>query len=243
MNDWMTNLISWCLADIPRGKYRDRTEKELRDHMETLYLSLTEGGMDPDQAQGEALRAMGDPKQLRDEYEAAWQRTFLARTGKAVSNLSHICLGCVLMGVLYIMTFILLALVGFTYDAERSVGFSFPILAGGANLFVFSCVLFLVPFTLGALYLRLCFRNEARPGEGITLGLLVAWAGEKASIILLSALIYGMPLCPELLIRIYHGGDTTAPWMNPAYVALTFIMCLALGQIFGRSTEKSYKTA
>jgi len=66
-----------------------------------------------------------------------------------------------------------------------------------------------------------------------------AWVGEKVSIILLSALIYGMPLCPELLVRIYNGGDTTAPWMSPAYVVLTFAMCLALGQIFGRSTGKN----
>lgn len=243
MNDWMDNLISQCLADIPQGKYRDRAEKELRDHMETLYLSLTESGMGPDHAQGEALRTMGDPKKLRAEYETAWRRTFPARAVNAAFNLPYICFGCMLMGGLYIMTFFCLAVVGFTYDAVSSVGFSFPILAGGANLLVFSCVLFLVPFTLGAYYLRCCFRDEARPVGWITLGLLAAWVGEKVSIILLSALIYAMPLCPELLVRIYNGGDTTAPWMNPVYVVLTFGMCVALGQIFGQSTEKNYKTA
>lgn len=136
------------------------------------------------------------------------------------------------------MTATFLGWTGFTYDATLLnptswTGRCFPILAGGASLFVFSSIVFLAPFTLGAYYLRFCFRNEERPARWITLGLLTAWAGEKASVILLSAWAYGMPLCPALLVRIYRGSDTTAPWMSPVYVVLPFAMCLALGRIFG----------
>lgn len=100
MNDWIADLISQCLADIPQGKYRGRTEKELRDHLETLYLSLIEGGLSPSGAKEEALRAMGDPERLRKAYKAAWRRTFPARAAKAASNLLCVCFGCMLMGCL-----------------------------------------------------------------------------------------------------------------------------------------------
>ena len=37
--NWTEEFISQVLADIPAGRYRKRTEKELRDHMETLRQS------------------------------------------------------------------------------------------------------------------------------------------------------------------------------------------------------------
>lgn len=153
-------------------------------------------------------------------------------------------LGCVVMGGAYILTYILLGLVGFTHDAVYPNRPSFPIQGGNwTYLAIFSAVLFLLPFALSAWFLRWRFREECRPVGLITVGLLAAWAGEKIAIIVLSAQIYGMPLGAALLTRICGGGDPTAPWFTPAYYALTFLGCVLLGQIFGRIPAREKKPA
>lgn len=228
--NWMEEFISQVLVDVPAGRYRERTEKELRDHMEALRQSCSEE---------EVLSLMGDPERLRSEYKAAWNRTLQARAGR----LGTIAGGCLLMGTLYLLTAVILSTLGFTYDSVAAyphtlTGRNFPILGGGPALAIFGSALFLVPFPLGALYLRARFRDARRPAMWVTLGLLAAWAGEKAVIIGLSALIYEMPLGLDLLRRISRGGDVTGPWFTPAYIALTFLGCLILGQLFGQKTER-----
>ena len=90
-------------------------------------------------------------------------------------------LGCVVMGGAYILTYILLGLVGFTHDAVYPNRPSFSIQGGNwTYLAIFSSVLFLLPFALGAWFLRWRFREECRPVGLITAGLLAAWAGEKS---------------------------------------------------------------
>lgn len=227
--NWMDDFIARCLVDVPAGRYRERTEKELRDHMETLRQSRSEE---------EVLRLMGDPEQLRGEYKAAWNRTLQARAGR----LGTIAGGCLLMGLLYICTAVFLSVLGFTTDAISTrptvLGRTFPMYGDPVALTIFGSSLFLLPFSLGALYLRARFRDARRPAMWVTLGLLAAWAGEKAVIIGLSALIYEMPLGLDLLRRISRGGDVTGPWFTPAYIALTFLGCLILGQLFGQKTER-----
>lgn len=233
--NWMDDFIARCLVDVPEGKYRERTEKELRDHMEKLRQSCSEE---------EVLTRMGDPERLRREYKAAWQRTFQARAGR----LGTIAGGCLLMGVLYIGTALFLSLLGFTSDAVYAephtlTGHNFPIQGSPWALAIFGSALFLVPFPLGALFLRFRFRRERHPAIWVTLGLLAAWVGEKAAIISLSALIYEMPLGLDLLRRISRGGDVTGPWFTPAYIALTFLGCLVLGWLFGWSAERRRELA
>lgn len=233
--NWMEEFIRLVLADVPAGRYRERTGKELRDHMEALRQSCSEE---------EVLSLMGDPERLRGEYKAAWSRTLQARAGR----LGTVAGGCLLMGTLYVLTAIFLSLLGFTSDAvylepHTLTGRNFPIQGSPLALAIFGSALFLVPFPLGALYLRICFRKERRPVVWVTLGLLTAWAGEKAAIISLSALIYEMPLGLDLLRRISRGGDVTGPWFTPAYIALTFLGCLILGQLFGRKTERRHGLA
>jgi len=242
--NWAEEFISRCLAGVPEGKYRTRAGKELRDHLECQYRALTETGRTEDEARTEALAAMGDPDRLRNEYRTAWSRTLQARTGR----LGVIAGGCLLMGTLYLLTAVILSTLGFTYDSVAAcphtlTGRNFPILGGGPALTIFGSALFLVPFPLGALYLRARFRDARSPVVWVTLGLLAAWAGEKAAIISLSALIYGMPLGPDLLRRISYGGDVTGPWFTPAYIVLTFLGCLVLGQLFGRNREKRHTLA
>lgn len=236
--NWMDDFISRCLAEVPPGKYRTRAEKELRDHMETQRQCFTEA---------EILQAMGDPAKLCREYKAAWERSLQARLEQTARWGTVVVGGCLIMGCLYILTALMLGWIGFTMDAESLephtlTGRNFPILGGGLAPWIFYGTLFLVPYTLGALWLRFCFRKERRPAVGITLGLFAAWAGEKGIYILLSALIYGMPLGPELLARMARGGDTTAPWFDINMV-LTFFGCLLLGQLFGQKVERRRELA
>lgn len=233
--NWKQQWIDEVLEKIPAGSYRRRMEAELRDHLETQCRALMESGRTESEARAEALRAMGEPDKLQEEYRAAWRRSLPGRLAELGHRLKVWAAGCVVMGTLYIFTFMLLSIVGFTYDAILPDRVYFPILSGNKiYVTVFSTVLFLLPFTLGALFLRFFFRKESRPVGLVTVGLLAAWAGEKAAIISISALIYHMPLGLDLLTRIYHGGDTTAPWFSPANYVLTFLGCIFLGLTIGR---------
>lgn len=227
---WTEGFIERCLEDVPQGRYRRRAEAELRDHLECLRQSSTEA---------EALSLMGDPELLRKKYYAAWSRTFQAPMGW----LGAIAGGCLLMGTLYLCTAALLSLLGFTYDSvalhpQTLTGRNFPIEGGGLALAIFASALFLVPFPLGALYLRARFRKNPHCALWVTLGLLAAWAGEKAAIIGISALVYQMPLSLDLLNRISRGGDVTGPWFTPEYIVWTFVGCLMLGHLFGQKREE-----
>lgn len=233
--DWIERFIDTILAEVPKSRYRTRTEKELRDHMETQYRVLAEGGWTPQEAQEEILRTMGETDRLRKEYEDAWKRSPRTWVELVQPYGYNIFFGCIIMGAVYIFTVICL---GYVLLAGPSVDLT----EGGPSffrenpwyLFSFCSVVFGVPFGLGALYLRFAMRDEHRPILPVTLGLLAAWTGEKAAIIGLSALIYGMLPGPALLTRIYCGGDVTAPWFTPGYIVLTFLGCLLLGQLFGR---------
>lgn len=236
--NWKQQWINQVLAKIPTGSYRNRMESELCDHLETQCRILIESGRTELQAQTETLRAMGEPAALLEEYRAAWRRSLPGRLETLRRRLYVWVCGCGIIGGLYILTFLLLGLAGFTYDAVLMNRVSFPLLSGNVSITVFSGILFLLPFGLGAWFLRLCFRRERHPAGLVTAGLLAAWAGEKASIIGLSALIYQMPLSLELLTRIYRGGDVTAPWFSPANYVLTFLGCILLGAVFGHMSVK-----
>lgn len=237
--NWMDNFLIESLEKVPNGRYRKRAEAELRDHLETQCRTLTEAGRAAEEAQTEALRLMGEPEKLQGEYEAAWRSTLEGRLNGLGQRLGVIAAGCLLMGALYIYTAMFLSLLGFTYDGvsphpQTLTGRNFPILGDGPALTIFGASLFLIPFPLGALFLKFRFQRERRPTSLVTAGLLAAWAGEKAVIIGLSALIYQMPLGLDLLHRISRGGDVTGPWFTPTYIVLTFVGCLLLGQLFSR---------
>lgn len=71
--------MPWFWQASPRGGYRGRTEAELYDHLETQCRALMEAGKSETKAQAETLRAMGEPKKLRDAYRAAWKRSLSGR--------------------------------------------------------------------------------------------------------------------------------------------------------------------
>ena len=124
-----------------------------------------------------------------------------------------------------------MAALGITYDREPGI----PMQGDSALTALVGALLFLVPFSAGTMCLMRTL--EGCPGQRklVTAGLLLAWAGEKAAILALSALIYGMPLwAPGPLIgRISGGGDPTAPWFTPAYILLTLAGCVVMGAVSG----------
>lgn len=242
--DWKAQWINQVLAEIPAGSCRKRMEAELCDHLETRRCALMESGRTEAEARAEALCAMGEPDKLRVEYRAAWRRSLPGRLETLGHRLGVWAGGCVIMGGLYILTFMLLGWVGFTYDGVSVSRVCFPLLSGNkVYLTIFSSILFLLPFSLGAWFLRRCFRGERHPARLVTVGLLAAWAGEKTAIIGISALVYQMPLGLDLLTRIYYGGDTTAPWFSPANYVLTFLGCILLGVAFGHMSAIAEKPA
>ena len=246
--NWMDIFIGETLENVPESRYRKRAEAELRDHLETQFRALIEAGWNEDEAQAETLRVMGEPEKLKLEYETAWKRSLPGRMEALGVRLGVIAGGCLLMGALYIYTAMFLSLLGFTYDGvsphpQTLTGRNFPILGEGPALTIFGTSLFLIPFPLGALFLRSRFQRERHPAGLVTAGLLAAWAGEKTVIIGLSALIYEMPLSLDLLHRISRGGDVTGPWFTPSYIVLTFVGCLLLGMVFGHIPRKTNRPA
>lgn len=196
MNEWMDPFIAQCLADIPWGNYRRRTEKELRDHMEMLRRGMTEA---------EILQSMGDPARLRKEYYIAWQQTLQGQINLIVNSY------LVIWGLILFFCGLLECL----RLSEK------PALLIG---------LYLIPFTLGAAFLRVCLRDDHRRTLRVTMVLLTEWVLVTMSFLFLYALLYDKP--EELMDMIC----TAAP-----YLLLTFTGCLILGQLFGRKWERRRK--
>ena len=74
MNYWIIDFVSRCLKGIPEGGYRNRAEKELRDHLLSLERDLEQAGYAPEQAQTLAVARMGDPAELSRHYVREWRR-------------------------------------------------------------------------------------------------------------------------------------------------------------------------
>lgn len=186
-------------------------------------------GASPEEARAEALRQIGDPALLQKEYRAAgiYQR---ALSGGYFWSRATVC--CLLAGALYLLSFNALAIIGnYTYDARPGT----PIIGNPAALLLFGIVLFFIPFTLSALYLRRAYHHRPHRAIDITLALLIIWLGEKLAILSISALIYKIPLwkISDLMYRVNAGGDQSAPWFTMNYILLTLVGTIALGLLAG----------
>lgn len=232
MNDWMADLISQCLADVPHGKYHERTEKELRDHMETLYFSLTEGGMDPNQAQGETLQAMGEPNKLKEEYRVAWQQSLPEQMDYRLKAWAW---GGVVMFGTYLL---ILSAISFVWGIATSLpGDSqdpwvrmIRDTAGDLNNSMLCC--YLLPFVLalmmGAYYLSCKFQTSRHPVWQISVGLSFHWV----SITMIQGCLKASdgPLFWEQFKAYFS--------YTAIYYSLTFALCILLGVVFGHMSVK-----
>ena len=66
--DWAKEYIRRCLSGIPKSEYRNRLQSELADHLALLVSDLEGVGYAPEEARTEALRQMGDAKELNAGY-------------------------------------------------------------------------------------------------------------------------------------------------------------------------------
>lgn len=100
--NWKQQWIDHVLAEIPTGSCRKRMEAELCDHLETQCSALMESGRTETEARAEALRTMGEPDKLREEYRAVWRRTLPGRLETLVWRLCVWVAGCGIMGAWFL---------------------------------------------------------------------------------------------------------------------------------------------
>jgi len=135
--------------------------------------------------------------------------------------------GVLIAGLAYIFSFLVLGLLGFTYDSRPGI----PVIGSKSALLLFKIVLIVLPFTAGALYYRAVFRlRKHRLIETLTAMLLI-WLTEKVAILALSSMIYSIGIwdLPGLMYRISRGGDQAAPWFTVDYIFFSFVGCIIFG--------------
>ncbi|MBR6425788.1 MAG: hypothetical protein IKS29_07540 [Oscillospiraceae bacterium] len=229
------NYVNLCLSMVPRSTYRDRAERELRTHLKELTEAMAGcAAADPEAA---ALRQMGDPEILAREYRDAWRR----QPERVWSVLRRWALALCLGGCCYLAGAGVLSALGFTYDQVSPAWRSLPMLGDHRLRVIAGVVLYLSALLPTAVLLRVSFRDRAHCRILTTLGLLVLWLGEKASLILLSAMLYGMPPLQlgALLHRMAWSGDPTAPWFTLGYLVWTLAASLLLGIALGTLRRKT----
>lgn len=245
--DWKQSWINEVLAEVPAGGFRRRLEGELRDHLETQYRALLEGGGAEDEARAEALRLMGEPEALREEYEAAWRRRPEARVWACLGWLAALFFGGVTLCWTYFLALILfvtlpsIAVGGETWAAWLGNG-AFRALPGA--------LCFWVPFGVEAALLRQLLGGYRRRGTLIGLGLLASWALGTAALVIVCFAVgeysqYGLlpPTWPERLALFYRDIQDGTPWITPGYHLMSIAGCGVLGWIFRRRRGGKEKTA
>ncbi|MGI6643564.1 MAG: permease prefix domain 1-containing protein [Bacillota bacterium] len=223
---WMEDYVNDILVDVDDASYHRRAKAQLTDHLSEEYQVLVDRGYKPEEARAKAIEQMGGVESLRKDYKVACLHVVSSRRGY---YFWHVLIGCLLMAITYVASLCCLAAAGYTYDARPGT----PIIGNPKALLLFRCILFIVPFGVGALYFRKAFRYRPDRSVAITSALLFAWAGEKAAILGLSSLIYDVSIwrLPELIDRISGGGDQTAPWFTVKYILATMIGCIVLGLV------------
>lgn len=219
MKPWMEEFIHQCLVKIPDLLYRQRLTAELSDHLASLSEDLEAEGLPAGQAQALALQRMGSPEELSRQFYSRWRQH--VRSPRYV--LSQLALTCCIIGLSVLLVYLTLGAAGLTYDAAPGLSMAGnPLLTSTVGV-----LLFLLPFSLGAFWLTRRFQGHTFPRRMVLLGLLLAWMGQLYFLLLLGALLYGIPLYEpaSLLARISGGGDTIAPWFTPGYLLLTLAGC------------------
>ena len=219
MKPWMEEFIHQCLVKIPDLPYRRRLAGELSDHLASLSEDLEAEGLPAGQAQALALQRMGSPEELSRQFYSRWRQH--VRSPRYV--LSQLALTCCIIGLSVLLVYLTLGAAGLTYDAAPGLSMAGnPLLTSAVGV-----LLFLLPFSLGAFWLTRRFQGHTFPRRMVLLGLLLAWMGQLYFLLLLGALLYGIPLYEpaSLLARISGSGDPIAPWFTPGYLLLTLAGC------------------
>ena len=234
--NWQQQWIDGILAEIPAGAYRRRLEAELRDHLDSQYRALTEAGQTPDQARAEALRAMGEPETLREEYKAAWRRSLSGRLEALRSQLIIWVVGCAVMFGAHL---VVASVIGWVWNLAISlpadsrdpqIRMIRDTLGNLNNSLFFSHLLPLVfALTLGAYYLSREFQTSRHPVWQVSVGLSSYWTFLAMFDVWWEALDDHRTFWDE--VKVYMG-------FNAGYYLFTFSLCILLGVVFGHMSAK-----
>ena len=226
MKKWTDEYISEVLYGLPHhSEYRWNVQQELEDHLVSLAADLEDSGYSTQDAQKRALSLMGSPDSLNKSYRLRFiQRQFK----NPFYSLGRFLSLSLLTGVYYVLTWLLLGMVGFTADISFANRVSFPLYGHPLHQFIFGFIIFIIPFSLNALHLRRTFQLHPHPGIMITFGLLFTWLCEKIALFTLSSL-----LCGTSIADIFFGGwSDVAPWLNFPYILFSFSACFTLAALF-----------
>lgn len=229
--NWKQHWIDQVLGKIPESSCRRRMEAELRDHLETLYGDLTEAGRSQEEARAEALRAMGEPEKLREEYAAAWRQTLPERLEALGGCLRTWAGGCgVMLGVQLLVSYVMsqvwwlaLSLPGDSQDPW------IRLIRGTVGDLNNSWLRLVLPLflalTAGASFLGRRFRASRHPAKLIGAGLSLHWAAVSTFEIWWEALDDHETFWEGLKDSL-----TYPPLL--AYFFLTLMLCVLLGLVF-----------
>lgn len=240
--DWKQRWIDDVLEEIPAGGRRRRMEAELRDHLEALCRDLMESGRTEDGARAEALRAMGEPDDLREAYLAAWRRSLPGRLEALRYRLGAWARGCaVMLGIQLLVSYVIalvwqmaLSLPGDSRDPWVRM------IRGTVGNLNNSWLWYLLPLTLalaaGARYLGRRFQGSRRAAGLISAGLSFHWV-----------FIFGFETWWEALDS--HRTFWAQLWRyltyGPSfrYRFCTLALCVLLGVVFGRMSPGARRSA
>lgn len=238
--NWKQQWIDGVLEDVPSGSYRRRLENELNDHLETRLHALMGSGRTEAEAQAEALEAMGAPDQLREEYRAAWRRSWPGRREALRRQLWTWVCGCAVMLGAH-------CLISYVMGTMWRMAISLPgdshepwirLIRGTIGDLNNSWLRLFLPLTLaliaGAYYLGRKFRASRCPAALISVGLFVHWTFIAAFEIWWEALDDHRTFWEELKVYLPY---------NAVYYFSTFALCILLGVVFGYLSAKPERPA
>ena len=233
--DRTEEYIRRCLIGIPKSAYRKRLQSELADHLTQLSGDLEAVGRSPEEAQTEALRQMGDAKELNTAYWSQW----LKQPERVRWDISRFALGVLLAGAGFLCAVALLLfgdiMLGLVHTMTHAVTYpTTPFLTflhhmGGA-------VLYAAAFVPNAIMLRKAFRRRKNRIAMVGGGLLLSWIVGKGSTVLYLLAVYGQDALAEgkeITARTFVGSYDPL-WFTSEYMLLSLLGCAVLGWLFGR---------
>ena len=226
-------FLKRALADLPKSEYRNRLQAELTDHLEQLTDDLEKAAYSPEEARVEALRQMGDAKELNAGYWAEWLR----QPERVRWDISRFALGILLAGAGFLGG----AALNLFADTMLAL---FGIIAGGVHTTPFltflhhmgGAVLYAAAFIPNAIALRKAFRRRRKRAAMVGGGLLLSWVVGKGSAVLYLFTVYGPEALAEgkeITARTFVGSYDLL-WFTSEYILLSLLGCVALGWLFGR---------
>lgn len=234
--NWQQQWINEILEKIPAGSYRRRIEAELRDHLETQCRALMESGRTEAEARAEALRAMGEPDKLQEEYRAAWRRSWPAQAEELRRLVKAWAGGLAVMGgVDYLVAFVLSTMWNMAISLPGDSKDKWVRLIRGTvgnlnNSYLRWWLPLVLALVAGAFYLGHKFQASPRPAPLISVGLCLHWASIAAFNGWWRGIVdYHRPFWEAVGRHFYY-----MAW----HYAWTFALCILLGVVFGHMSVK-----